>query len=195
MCLIYEHLMYKHQNPASQLWKLVSSSSTSFTHSVSLLHTTLALSFLFISSPYNFFSLNRYLSCVPSTILNPRESRMKSIKSLSSRIIHSRDCSDSFHALNVLNIFLCVWNMCVWRVVCLGGGVSGGWCVWSVCVWGVVCLECLWGVVWGRLSSCSRSTYWNAKVPALAHLCPSSVEGKVRLLAYLEDSENISIHV
>ena len=125
MCLIYEHLMYKHQNPASQLWKLVSSSSTSFTHSVSLLHTTLALSFLFISSPYNFFSLNRYLSCVPSTILNPRESRMKSIKSLSSRIIHSRDCSDSFHALNVLNIFLCVWNMCVWRVVCLGGGVSG----------------------------------------------------------------------
>ena len=132
MCLIYEHLMYKHQNPASQLWKLVSSSSTSFTHSVSLLHTTLALSFLFISSPYNFFSLNRYLSCVPSTILNPRESRMKSIKSLSSRIIHSRDCSDSFHALNVLNIFLCVWNMCVWRVVGLGGGVSGGWCVWSV---------------------------------------------------------------
>lgn len=82
-----------------------------------------------------FFSLNRYLSCVSSTILNPRESGMKSIKSLSSRIIHSRDCSDSFHALNLLNIFLCVWSVCVWSVVCLEGSVSGGWCVW-----GVVCL-------------------------------------------------------
>ena len=131
--------------------------------------------------PLQFFSFNRYLSSVPSTILtilNPRESGMKSIKSLSSRIIYSRDCSHSFHALDVLNIFLLhfLQHFCV-----SGVWVSGGWYVW--------------GVVWGRLSSCSRSTYWNAKVPALGHLCPSSVEGKIRLLAYLEDSENISIHI
>lgn len=81
--------------------------------------------------PLQFFSFNRYLSSVPSTILtilNPRESGMKSIKSLSSRIIYSRDCSHSFHALNVLNISLLHFNISVClECECLEGGMSGEW--------------------------------------------------------------------
>ena len=96
-----------------------------------------------------------------ATILNPRESETKSIKSLSSRIIHSRDCSVSFHALNVLNIFLlhflqhfCVSGVCV----------SGGWSVWGVVMREAVFLQQV------NLLECQGTT--------LAHLCPSIVEGK-----------------
>ena len=92
---------------------------------------------------------------------------MKSIKSLSSRIIHSRDCSDSFHALNILNIFLCVWNVCVWRVVCLGGGVSVGWCVWlCVFLWVAVC-----GFVYVVVFVCLGQLCVCVSVGGCVHVC------------------------
>ena len=83
--------------------------------------------------PLQFFSFNRYLSSVPSTILtilNPRESGMKSKVSVFKDYIFQRllsllPCFKCTKHISVAfsSTFLCVWSVSVWRVVCLGSGM------------------------------------------------------------------------